>query len=214
MKNGNSRKWIIIAAAIAAAALACAFFLGGRSGSAAAPSAPPIPSPTITAASQTASVPAVTEGPTAESAQPAAAPAVSAPAETAHACTISISCAVLLDHMDGLDAEKRELVPADGIILAPVSAVFTPGENVFDVLQRVCREKGIQMEFTSTPAYGSAYIEGIANIYEFDAGDTSGWVYSVNGAFPGYGSSKYTLSDGDVIRWIYTLDLGKDAGGG
>ena len=40
-------------------------------------------------------------------------------------CTISISCATILDHLDELDPEKLEQVPEDGWILAPVTVEFT-----------------------------------------------------------------------------------------
>lgn len=40
------------------------------------------------------------------------------------------------------------------------------------------------MESNWTPAYNSAYIEGIGNLYEFDCGNLSGWMYSVNGVWP------------------------------
>ena len=71
---------------------------------------------------------------------------------------------------------------------------FTEGESVFDVLKRVCRENKIHMEFSETPVYQSAYIEGIGNLYEFDCGEGSGWMYRVNGEFPNYGCSRYTAS--------------------
>ena len=88
------------------------------------------------------------------------------------------------------------------------------GETAFDLLQRLCRENGISMESSWSPLYKTAYIEGIANLYEFDCGKLSGWMYSVNGEFPNYGCSGYTLQDGDVICWVYTCDLGEDVGGG
>ncbi|MBR3395370.1 MAG: DUF4430 domain-containing protein [Firmicutes bacterium] len=134
--------------------------------------------------------------------------------DVAHTCTISIECKTILDHMDWLDPEKVELVPEDGIILAPVTVTFYEGESVFNVLQRTCRQNGIHMEFENTPMYNSAYIEGIHNLYEFDCGELSGWMYSVNGWFPNYGCSRYALQAGDVIRWVYTCDLGYDVGGG
>ena len=134
--------------------------------------------------------------------------------DVAHVCTISISCTTILDHMDWLDPEKVELVPEDGIILAPVTVTFYEGESVFNVLQRTCRQNGIHMEFENTPMYNSAYIEGIHNLYEFDCGELSGWMYSVIGWFPNYGCSRYALQAGDVIRWVYTCDLGYDVGGG
>lgn len=135
-------------------------------------------------------------------------------ADAANTCTISISCASILEHMDLCDAEKRELVPEDGWILKPVQASFASGESVFDVLQRVCREKKIHMEFSESPVYETVYIEGIANLYEFDAGNLSGWMYAVNGWFPNYGCSSYQMQDGDVITWVYTCDLGSDVGAG
>ncbi|MBR4142144.1 MAG: DUF4430 domain-containing protein [Firmicutes bacterium] len=134
--------------------------------------------------------------------------------DVTHVCTISISCTTILDHMDWLDPEKVELVPEDGVILAPVTVTFYEGESVFNVLQRTCRQNGIHMEFENTPMYNSAYIEGIHNLYEFDCGELSGWMYSVNGWFPNYGCSRYALQAGDVIRWVYTCDLGYDVGGG
>ena len=65
----------------------------------------------------------------------------------------------------------------------------------------------------NTPIYNSAYIEGIANLYEFDCGELSGWMYKVNGWFPNYGCSRYRLTEGDVVEWVYTCDLGNDVGG-
>ena len=129
-------------------------------------------------------------------------------------CTISISCATILDNMEKCDKDKRELVPEDGWILEPTEVVFFEGESVFQVLKRTCKQKGIHMEFENTPIYNSAYIEGINNLYEFNVGKLSGWMYSVNGWFPNYGCSRYALKDGDVVEWRYTCDLGYDVGGG
>jgi len=41
----------------------------------------------------------------------------------------------------------------------------------------------------------------------------SGWMYTVNGEFPGRGCSQYELKPGDIIEWIFTCDLGRDIGG-
>ena len=131
-----------------------------------------------------------------------------------YTCTLSISCATILNNMDLCDPEKRELVPEDGWILKPTVVTFYEGESVFNVLQRTCKQQKIHMEFVNTPAYNSAYIEGIHNLYEFDVGNLSGWMYKVNDWFPNYGCSRYALKDGDVIEWVYTCDLGSDVGGG
>lgn len=125
-------------------------------------------------------------------------------------CTFSISCATILDNMDKLDKDKNGLVPNDGWIVEPVTLEFTQGETVFDVLKRVCMGKKIHMESSWTPLYNSAYIEGINNLYQFDCGKLSGWMYCVNGVYNQYGCSKTVIKNGDVISWVYTCDLGKD----
>lgn len=125
-------------------------------------------------------------------------------------CTIAIRCDTILNNMDSLDEAKHPLIPSDGIILSKREVTFNEGENVFDVLLRETGNNGIHMEFVKSPAYDSAYIEGIHNIYEFDCGELSGWMYNVNGWFPNYGCSSYVLSDGDIIEWVYTCDLGND----
>ena len=130
-----------------------------------------------------------------------------------YTCTLSISCATILDNMDLCDPEKVELVPEDGWILEPMTVTFYEGESVFNVLQRTCKQQKIHMEFSNTPIYNSAYIEGINNLYEFDVGNLSGWMYQVNGWFPNYGCSRYQLQNGDIVEWVYTCDLGKDVGG-
>lgn len=128
-------------------------------------------------------------------------------------CTISISCAILLDHMNDLKEAKKTQVPKDGVILGETTVKVKTGSTVFDVLQSVTKTKKIHLEYSFTPGFKSYYIEGIHNLYEFDAGDLSGWMYSVNGDFPGDSCSAYNVEDGDVIQWVYTCNLGKDVGG-
>ena len=133
---------------------------------------------------------------------------------TSYTCTFSIECSTILNNLDQLDPDKLEMVPSGGVILAKTTVAFYEGESVFDVLQRICKENGIHMEAEWTPIYNSAYIEGIHNLYEFDCGALSGWMYKVNGWYPNYGSSRYQLKDGDVVEWRYTCDYGNDIGGG
>ena len=128
-------------------------------------------------------------------------------------CTFSISCATVLNNMDKLHKSKKEIIPDDGWILKPVTVTFNEGESVFDVLKQVCKDNKVQLEFSFTPIYNSAYIEGINNLYEFDCGSLSGWMYEVNEWFPNYGCSRYEVKNGDVIEWQYTCDLGGDIGG-
>lgn len=139
------------------------------------------------------------------SAQPSAA-VTAKPEEDSKAlcCTLSIDCKNVFSNIDELDKSKRGIIPADGVILSTVRVEFEQGETVYDVLQRVCRQYGIQLEASYTPGYGSAYVEGINNLYEFDCGEHSGWKYTVNGVLPNFGCSAYELKNGDDVQWRYT----------
>lgn len=128
-------------------------------------------------------------------------------------CTLSIRCDTINDNIKWLDKEKVELVPKDGVILSNRTVTFYEGESVFNLLLRECKANRVHMEFVDTPIYNSAYIEGIHNLYEFDCGELSGWMYKVNGWFPNYGCSRYLLKPGDKVEWVYTCNLGIDVGG-
>lgn len=117
-------------------------------------------------------------------------------------CTITIQCTSILDNMDKLKEGKESYVPSSGYILS-TTMTYTDGETVFDVLTRACSSYGIQIEYAYTPMYGTYYIEGINQLYEFDCGGTSGWKYSVNGTSPNVGCSDYIVNENDSIVWYY-----------
>jgi len=133
--------------------------------------------------------------------------------DTENICTITIRCDTVLDNQNLLEEAKVPYVPADGVILPEIEVEFTPGENVFDVLQRVCEAADIPLEYSWTPLYDSYYLEGICHLYEFDCGPESGWMYQVSGKFPNYGCSSYEVQPGDRIEWLYScIGLGADLG--
>lgn len=129
-----------------------------------------------------------------------------------YTCTMSITCNTILNNLDNFDQNKLSILPDDGVIYPTQKVTFNEGETVFDVLLKECQKNKIHMEFISHPVYDSGYIEGIGNIYEFDCGELSGWMYTVNDWTSNYGAGKYVLKDGDVIQWRYTCDLGADLG--
>ena len=130
-----------------------------------------------------------------------------------YSCTIEIRCDTILSNKQDLRPGLDVYVPDSGTILPTTTVTFTEGETVFDVLKRICDARGIQIEYSYTPMYGSYYVEGINNLYEFDCGQQSGWMYKVNGWFPNYGCSSYKLEAGDTIVWAYTCKgLGTDVG--
>lgn len=130
----------------------------------------------------------------------------------ANTCTLEIRCDTLLKNLDKLSSGKAELVPEDGILLQKTTVSFESGDSVFDVLRRCLREQNVHFEYVDAKAYGSIYIEGIGNLYEFDCGEQSGWLYFVNGISPGLGCSGYTVANGDEIVFAYTCDMGADLG--
>lgn len=139
------------------------------------------------------------------------------PAEKKKTVTIAIRVDTLLKHWDKLDPalQSEKYVPKNGIILRPTTyELLSEKDTVWNVLQRATKEHKIQMEYqgANENIYNSVYIEGINHLYEFSAGELSGWMYKVNGVYPNYGCSQYVLKDGDVIEWHYTVDLGRDLG--
>ena len=80
------------------------------------------------------------------------------------------------------------------------------------MLVRVCRFEKIHMEYQGADrnSLNSVYVQGISNLYEYDCGELSGWIFLVNGKQADAASAKTKLSDGDKVEWIYSLELGKD----
>lgn len=121
-------------------------------------------------------------------------------------CSLAIRCDDVLKNPEALKEEKKDVIPAGGIILSLTDVVFTEGESVFDVVLREVKKAQIHFEFEKTPMYDSAYIKGIGNLYEFDCGDCSGWQYKVNDKKPTYGCSQYILKDKDKIEFFYSCN--------
>lgn len=128
-------------------------------------------------------------------------------------CSVEVVCNTALKS-EKLSESLRAVLPQSGVILRETNVPIKDGESAFDILLRLTREKKVQLEFSKTPVYNSYYIEGIANLYELDCGELSGWMFSVNGEFKSVSSSKVKLKDGDRVAFVYTCDLGRDIGAG
>lgn len=139
-------------------------------------------------------------------------------------CTVRIECKTIYDNISKLKSGKADFLPTSGVIIDNVKVELNGGESAFDVIKKACEENvctdkckycqasGVQIEYTYTPAFNNYYIEGIHQIYEKDCGTQSGWMYSVNGAFPDVGTSSYMVSPGDVIVFSFTCNMGEDIG--
>lgn len=139
-------------------------------------------------------------------------------------CTVEIACDTILENSSKLKPEKKPFVPKNGKIINSVSVSVPKGSTVFDVIKKSCEENtcsdnciyckknGVHFDYVYTPGYDSYYIRGVHQIYEKDCGTQSGWMYCVNDVFPNFGCNKYKVKNGDVIRLLYTCDLGEDIG--
>lgn len=121
--------------------------------------------------------------------------------------TIEIRCDELSSNMGMLtDKALVDYVPKDGIIVKKTSFKVRSNETtVMDILQKVCKKRNVQIEDKK------GYVKGINYLYEFSAGQKSGWMYKVNGKMPNYMASEVKLKDGDAIVWFYTVDYDKES---
>lgn len=124
-------------------------------------------------------------------------------------CYISIICRTAVESGE-LSDSMLKVLPEDGVVLDNFEMEYEDGATVFDILAAAVRENKIHMEYTGTKTV--PYIEGVANLYEFDCGPLSGWMYQVNGWFPSFSLGQYKIERGDKIEVVYTCDLGEDVG--
>ena len=122
-------------------------------------------------------------------------------------CYLTIDCHTALES-GKLGESLLKILPEDGVLLDHVKLSYEDGESVFDVIVRAVQENKIHLEYSG--AKSMPYIEGVANLYEFDCGSLSGWMYKVNGWSVSFGMGQYKVEHGDEILLAYTCDLGDD----
>ncbi len=97
--------------------------------------------------------------------------------------------------------ETRTIGQAD--VFAPTQIAFVEGETTWDLLLRVAESNDIVLDY-SVSDWGP-YLTGVNDVFAFDFGSASGWMYDVNSEAPAVGMSDNLMSGGDVIRLCYTL---------
>ncbi|MEM1483591.1 DUF4430 domain-containing protein [Oscillospiraceae bacterium PP1C4] len=137
--------------------------------------------------------------------QPSSAPE---PETKKNTVTMHIRCDTAVANGMHLESKWAGIVPASGIIVPTTTYEINDGDTAFDVLCQARDKYKLHMQYEGSKS--SIYIQGINNLYEFDGGRWSGWMYSVNGWYPNYGCGVYVLRPGDKIEWNYTCDLGLD----
>lgn len=108
-----------------------------------------------------------------------------------------------------------------GTIIPLIPVPFKSGETIAEVTIRLLKYKGITPDYSGSPTEGF-YLKSIKGFTvgntpydkmgEFDAGSGSGWMITWNGWFIDQGAHAFQVKHGDVIRWQYTCQLGKDIG--
>ncbi|MDR2486675.1 MAG: DUF4430 domain-containing protein, partial [Clostridiales Family XIII bacterium] len=80
---------------------------------------------------------------------------------------------------------------------------------------------GIDKGYTNPPPYITISLgtNGNSLLSEFDYSDASGWMITVNHVLLNVGAGSFTLKDGDVVRWQFTVqgygaDIGINSGWG
>ena len=115
---------------------------------------------------------------------------------------LNISLEALIKNPHALpEHQQKLLVPNTGFLAENEILKVKANSTVLDVLKSFLDTKGIHYDIKN-----SAYVSGINNIYEFDAGPNSGWLYRVNGKLADRGAGSYNLRNGDIILWEYTVD--------
>lgn len=116
--------------------------------------------------------------------------------------TISIDMQTILSSLDKVSAAVRPYIPTNGIVLASTQVEIKEGDSVYQILERACANNGISL------IANNGYVRFIHEVGEFDAGQTSGWLYQVNGVSPSVGANGYKVKANDVIAWRYSVVQG------
>lgn len=110
--------------------------------------------------------------------------------------TIEINCNTIKDKMD------------TPVIIEKTKCLIEEGDTPYDILLEVTAFNKIHLETNGSTE--NIYVEGINNIYEFDYGELSGWMYFINGQSPQVSLSEYKLKSDDNIEILYTTNMGED----
>ncbi len=118
--------------------------------------------------------------------------------------TITIDCKTILQNKDKAEAGliDNKLIPSDGVILKESTIAIYEKDNVLTVLKRICKQNKIHIDADSS------YVKAINHIYEMSVGESSGWLYFVDGLQPNVGANHYKLKGGEKIVFAYTCVVG------
>ena len=120
---------------------------------------------------------------------------------------MTIDCALVLEN-ERTKQTARDIVTVlierghcdeDGLFFQD-ELVLAQKKSAFDALLAT----GLGVSYRES-AFGP-FVMAIEGLGEGDGGATSGWVYLVNGKAPAVSSGLFSLSDGDVVQWRYSVE--------
>lgn len=82
------------------------------------------------------------------------------------------------------------------------------GDTAYSALRRACAQQGVKLT-AATSAVG-VYVKKIGAVAEVGGG--TGWIYKIDGTFPGKAADQVAVGAGQRVVWVYTTDLGKSEG--
>ena len=120
--------------------------------------------------------------------------------------SLVIDVSDILKNYDKLDKglQSDEFVPQSGKILDETEFEVESGKTVYDLIVKATSEKGIKLDAKKTD-YGM-YIDGINSVATGSVGQTSGWMFKVNGKDSQVGADAYKLQAGDKVEFFYVCD--------
>lgn len=146
---------------------------------------------------------AVQDSPDAEGNKSNQSPAAAAPSPKQSTVSLIVDCKNAIDYGILNDPNFKDTLPQNGVIFSDGNVQFTEGESVMTVLKRALKAQKTVCQITS-----GGYVVSIAGLSEKDCGETSGWMYRVNGELPNVSCKYYKLQAGDRVEFIYTCRMG------
>jgi len=108
------------------------------------------------------------------------------------------------------------------LIAKPTLVGICGSTKVYSVIKQALQERYPDVSSENLMKGNDSYIAAVYRlgytgshngenyIGEFDVGDTSGWMYSVDDKFPNVGVGEKTVTGGETVRLQYTCALGQD----
>ena len=108
-----------------------------------------------------------------------------------------------------VDLGKEEYMPDYVTWIATKTYEMDKGSTVYDLWVKATGDAGVHSEgaeqnYVKTVTAPDSL--GGYDLSEFSNGKRSGWMYTINGAHPGFGLKEQELKDGDRVIWHYVND--------